>query len=460
MESIQNNWKKTLDLLRGDLNPTAYESFIEPLVPQALDQSVLILGTEDQMILGVISNRYRQIIEAAATVAFGFNVSIRMELLEPKQDEQCEIPGTEPIPEAEDSFAPITNEELVQEKYLNPKYTFDNFVVGKSNEYAHAAAMAVANSASAKGRGRSQYQVLFLYGGAGLGKTHLMHAIGRYILANNKRKKVLYVTAETFTQELISAIGHQKLMPAFKKKYRKVDALLIDDIQFLEGKERTQEEFFHTFDELYTSDKLIVISSDRAPEKLETLDDRLTSRFMWNLKADIQKPDYETRIAILKRSAIFNNVEITPEVQSVIELIAEKITSNIREMEGSLMSILSYSTLLGRPISLSVAREALKESMESTPVTVDSIKRCVAKTYNITLKDMDSSKRARSVAFPRQIAMYLTKNLTDMSYPKIGEAFGGRDHTTVLYACNKMRDELQLNKDLEREIEAIKSQLI
>ncbi|MEG0391133.1 MAG: chromosomal replication initiator protein DnaA, partial [Anaerovoracaceae bacterium] len=343
---------------------------------------------------------------------------------------------------------------LVNENYFNPRFSFESFVVGKNSEFAYSAALAVAESPA------SQYNPLFLYGASGLGKTHLMHAIGHYILTNNKSKKVLYVSSEMFTNELISALRDKK-MSEFKNKYRGIDVLLIDDIQFIEGKDSTQEEFFHTFNALYDRNKQIIISSDRPPQKLTSLDDRLTSRFLWSITADIQPPVYETRVAILMNKAEIENIEITDDVLAVINLIAEKIKFNVRELEGAFTRIVSFSTLLKKPINLSLAKDTLKDILSSSDmkISIDSIKRIVCRHFGITIKDMDSSKRTRNLAFPRQIAMYLCKELTDNSLPKIGEAFGGKDHTTVLHAHKKITNDLNSDEDLKETIEELTAQI-
>ena len=292
-----------------------------------------------------------------------------------------------------------------------------------------------------------------------------MHAIGHYILKNSK-KKVLYVTSEMFTNEFISVIDSDQRKGSrgsdwrkkFRDKYRKTDILLIDDIQFLEGKEATINEFFNTFEALIARNKQIIITSDRSPEQLK-LDDRIKSRFMWGITADIQAPDYETRVAILLSKAEAENIEVTPDVRAVIELIAERIKKNVRELESSFSQVVTLAPLVGEEINVSFAKKTLKNILRNkeSVITVEGIKRAVCKYYNVKMQDMDSKKRMRAIAYPRQIAMYLAKEMTDYSLPKIGESFGGRDHTTVLYACNKIREDIKMSEALKDDIEELKS---
>ena len=328
---------------------------------------------------------------------------------------------------------------------LNPKYKFDSFVIGNSNRFAHAACLAVAEAPA------KAYNPLFIYGGVGLGKTHLMHAIGHYILQNNPKAKVVYVSSEKFTNELINSIKDDK-NEEFRTKYRNVDVLLIDDVQFIGGKERTQEEFFHTFNTLHENNKQIILSSDRPPKEIPTLEDRLRSRFEWGLIADIQPPDFETRIAILKKKADVENLNIPNEV---MVYIATKIKSNIRELEGALIRIVAFSSLTNKEISVDLASEALKDiisNKQSRQVTIELIQDIVANYYNLRIEDFKSARRTRNIAYPRQIAMYLCRKLTDMSLPKIGEEFGGRDHTTVIHAYEKISAGLKKDESLKNAI--------
>ncbi|SUY54196.1 chromosome replication initiator DnaA [Clostridium tetani] len=335
---------------------------------------------------------------------------------------------------------------------LNPKYTFDSFVIGNSNRFAHAASLAVAEAPA------KAYNPLFIYGGVGLGKTHLMHAIGHYILQNNSNVKVVYVSSEKFTNELINSIKDDK-NEEFRNKYRNVDVLLIDDIQFIAGKERTQEEFFHTFNALHEANKQIILSSDRPPKEIPTLEDRLRSRFEWGLIADIQAPDFETRMAILKKKADVEHLNIPNEV---MVYIATKIKSNIRELEGALIRIVAFSSLTNKEISVDLASEALKDiisSKESNQVTIELIQDIVSSYFNLRVEDFKSSRRTRNVAFPRQIAMYLCRKLTDNSLPKIGEEFGGRDHTTVIHGYEKISTALKKDESLQKTVNELTSKI-
>jgi len=375
------------------------------------------------------------------------------------------LPGT-PIPdqseetaaEAEPSkdSAPSSGLSAPQDEVspgvLNPRYTFDTFVVGNSNRFAHAASLAVAEAPA------RAYNPLFIYGGVGLGKTHLMQAIGHYVLEHNPGYKVVYVTSEKFTNDLINAIG-KKAMAEFRDRYRNIDVLLVDDIQFVAGKESTQEEFFHTFNALYEANKQIVMSSDRPPKEIPTLEERLRSRFEWGLTTDIQPPDLETRIAILRKKAASESLEIPEEVLSYI---ANRIHSNIRELEGALNRVIAVASLSRRSVSVEIAEEALKDivgSPRQRQVTIEMIQAAVANHYSIKVADMRGKKRTRAVTVPRQIAMYLARELTDASLPRIGEEFGGRDHTTVLHAYEKVQRMLQKNPSLQRDVNQIIQEL-
>ena len=317
---------------------------------------------------------------------------------------------------------------------------------------AHAASLAVAESPA------QAYNPLFLYGNSGLGKTHLMHSIGHFILDRNPQAKVLYVTSETFTNELINSIQNNK-NEEFRNKYRNIDVLMIDDIQFISKKEGTQEEFFHTFNALYESNKQIIISSDRPPKEIKTLEDRLRSRFEWGLIADVQPPDYETRIAILKKKAERDNLTVPDDVMAYI---AKNIASNIRELEGALTRIVAFATLTNQDISIALAENSLKDIFSensATPLTPELIQQVVAVYYNIRVEDIQGSKKPKNIAFPRQVSMYLCRKLLDISLPKIGESFGGRDHTTVIYAISKIEKQLESDEGLQKTVHALEKEI-
>ncbi len=333
--------------------------------------------------------------------------------------------------------------------FLNPKYTFDTFVVGNNNRFAHAAALAVAEAPA------SSYNPLFIYGGVGLGKTHLMHAIGNAILQRDPSTKILYVTSEKFTNQLINAIKDNK-NEEFRTTYRNVDVLLIDDIQFIAGKERIQEEFFHTFNTLHESGKQIILSSDRPPKEIKLLEDRLKSRFEWGLIADISNPDYETRLAILRKKAQSDNIAID---DMILSNIATKIDTNIRELEGVLNKMIATSSLTHSPLTMEMAESAINViiSQKEQLVSSDYIQEVVAKYFNINIKDLKSSKRSSDLAYPRQIAMYLCRDIAQMQLAKIGDCFGKRDHTTVMHACRKIEKEVKENGNTKLIVDSVKN---
>lgn len=422
-------WKNSLNIIKGELTDVSFNTWLKCISPISIDNNTLKLGVPNDFTKGILMSRYKDLIINALKLVTSNKYNVEFIITSEETFEtQLAQNKTESNVSVNDEMSTI----------LNPKYTFDTFVIGNSNRFAHAASLAVAEAPA------KAYNPLFIYGGVGLGKTHLMHAIGHYILKNNPSSKVVYVSSEKFTNELINSIKDDKNVD-FRNKYRNVDVLLIDDIQFIAGKERTQEEFFHTFNALYEANKQIILSSDRPPKEIPTLEDRLRSRFEWGLIADIQPPDFETRMAILKKKADVEHLNIANEV---FAYIATTIKSNIRELEGALIRIVAYSSLTNKEISVDLATEALKDiisNKQSKQITIDSIQEIVANYYNLRIEDFKSARRTRNVAFPRQIAMYLCRKLTDMSLPKIGEEFGGRDHTTVIHAYEKISD--MLNND-------------
>ncbi|AYF53953.1 chromosomal replication initiation protein [Clostridium sp. K25] len=435
---LEQLWSKTLNIIKGELTEVSFNTWIKSISPISIDENTIKLQVPNDFTRGILESRYKDLIINAIKLItskkYNIDFSITSEEILNNNLKNTFKSNDENI---------IINDEMTS--ILNPKYTFDSFVIGNSNRFAHAASLAVAESPA------KAYNPLFIYGGVGLGKTHLMHAIGHYILQNTPNAKVAYVSSEKFTNELINSIKDDK-NEEFRNKYRNVDVLLIDDIQFIAGKERTQEEFFHTFNALYEADKQIILSSDRPPKEIPTLEDRLRSRFEWGLIADIQAPDFETRIAILKKKADVENLNIPNEV---MVYIATKIKSNIRELEGALIRIVAYSSLTNREVSVDLAAEALKDiisSEQNKQVTIDLIQDIVCSYYNLRIQDLKSSRRTRNIAFPRQIAMYLSRKLTDMSLPKIGEEFGGRDHTTVIHAYEKISNILKKDESLRNVI--------
>ncbi len=445
-------WESVLERIKEITTQISFETWFLPLKIRKIDTDLNIVYIEvnadnrSDFIITTIKNRYITTLEGAFKEVLGdnFRVILKDSLSYGEDDNK------------QNQKIKQKKNILDKEKIFNPKYTFDNFVVGNSNKYAHAAALAVAESPS------EAYNPLFIYGGSGLGKTHLMHAIGIYLLENNPQINVLYVSSEMFTNEFIKAIN-TKTMNDFKKKYRQADVLMIDDIQFLGGKNETQEEFFHTFNSLYNLNKQIIISSDKAPNKLVNLEERLISRFQWNLIADIQPADYETRVAILLKKVENMNIDIddNPDIYDVVCMIAEKIKDNIRELEGALTRVISFSQLLNEKLDKNFARKTLKDifsNMEKT-VTPEKIKKAVCRHYGIKMSEIESSKKTNNIAYPRQIAMYLIREMTDYSLPKIGQFFGGKHYTTVLYACEKIEDEMKTDRNLAEIIEAIKEEV-
>ena len=450
---LNNLWEQALNIIKGEISDISFNTWIKSCTPISISDNILKLSVPNEFTKGILDTRYKDLLIQALKIVtsrkFKIEFYLESDLEEEKENEEKQKEEKKENTNDVDGSIVVSDEMSAT---LNPKYTFQSFVIGNSNRFAHAASLAVAESPA------KAYNPLFIYGGVGLGKTHLMHAIGHYILQENPKAKVVYVSSEKFTNELINAIKDDK-NEEFRNKYRKVDVLLIDDIQFIAGKERTQEEFFHTFNALHEENKQIILSSDRPPKEIPTLEDRLRSRFEWGLIADIQPPDFETRMAILKKKADVEGLNVPNEV---MVYIATKIKSNIRELEGALIRIIAYSSLTNRDVSVDLASEALKDiisNKESAPVTVKTIQESVANYYNLRIEDLKSQRRTRNIAYPRQIAMYLSRKLTDMSLPKIGEEFGGRDHTTVIHAYEKISENLKTDEGLQSMINDITKKL-
>ena len=437
---LSDIWMRAMELLKNELTEISFNTWIKTIEPISMNSNTITFNVPAEFNKGILENRYLTLIKnAIMQITFKeYNINFTI----PGQDGSRKYP----------SFTDANGSDPAYTSILNPKYTFDTFVVGSSNRFAHAAALAVAESPA------KAYNPLFIYGGVGLGKTHLMHAIGHYILSQNPSLKVMYVSSEKFTNELINAIKDDK-NEDFRYRYRNIDILLIDDIQFIGGKERTQEEFFHTFNALYEANKQIIISSDKPPKEITTLEERLRSRFEWGLLADIQPPDLETRIAILRKRAQLDKLDIPNDVMA---FIADKISSNIRELEGALNRVIAYSSLsagTGGVITVEMATEALKDILAANRARIinsSTIQDAVSRFFEIKVDELKSQKRNRDLSYPRQIAMFLCRELTDMSYPKIGEEFGGRDHTTVLHACEKISNDIETNHETRRAIDEIK----
>ena len=428
-------WEKACALMRQEMNHVTYSTFIEGnLTPVKLEDDVLILRIAMEQMKTMLVNRYQPMIVTALTTAAGRRMS-------------CEIRTEAEIKETEKPE--VEKPGIIQ---LNPKYTFDTFVVGSANRFAHAAAVAVAENPA------EAYNPLFIHGGVGLGKTHLMHAIGHYVQQQYPEKRLLYVTSETFINELISAI-QQGRNTQFRNRFRNVDILMVDDIQFIAGKDSTQEEFFHTFNERFEHGKQIILTSDKPPQDIAKLEERLRSRFAWGLIADIQRPDVETRTAILRAKAISEGVKVPDEV---LGLIADHVNSNIRELEGSFNKLVAYSMLVSEPITMDLARVALRDIINGEKrrqITAGMIMQTVCEYFSVTMEDLTSATRKREITVPRQIAMYLTRDLTAMSLPQIGTAFGNRDHTTVLHACSVVSKGIQDSVELAAQVSDLRQMI-
>lgn len=438
-KNINDLWARALQYMKAQLSDVSFDTWIRAIQPLLLNDNEIVLSVPNEFTKNILQSRYIETIAGSLKEVTGVPIHVKF-ILENEAEAYLE------------SINSRNADNTQTYSILNPKYTFDTFVVGNSNRFAHAACLAVAEAPA------KAYNPLFIYGGVGLGKTHLMHAIGHYILARNPKAKVLYVTSEKFTNELINSIRDDKNVE-FRNRYRNIDVLLIDDIQFIAGKERTQEEFFHTFNALHEANKQIIISSDRPPKEIPTLEDRLRSRFEWGLIADIQPPDLETRVAILKKKAELENIEIDDEI---LLFIAKRIESNIRELEGALIRIMAYASLTNNKLDISIAEEALKDILSTAQpreITIPLIQQVVADYFHLKVDDFKSKKRNRPIAYPRQIAMYLCRELTDQSLPKIGEEFGGRDHTTVIHACEKIQEDMQKDSQLRRVIDELKKKI-
>ncbi len=430
---------KAKELLKEETTKISYETWIKNLEIQSAENGNIVLIASSSFQKEAIYSRYHDLL----TNTFNFITN---------RDCNVSIISKDEL-QANSSIDPNSGYACGNSNpTLNPKYTFDSFVVGNNNRFAHAAALAVAEAPA------TSYNPLFLYGGVGLGKTHLMHAIGNSILRKNKNYNILYVTSEKFTNQLINSIKDNS-NEQFRNKHRNIDVLLIDDIQFIAGKERVQEEFFHTFNALHESGKQIILSSDRPPKDIQLLEDRLKSRFEWGLIADISNPDYETRLAILRKKAQMDNINIDDEILSNI---ATKIDTNIRELEGALNKLIAKASLTNSPITLTMAERAINDiiAQQDKVISAEFIQDTVARYFNINAKDLRGSKRTNDIAFPRQIAMYLCRTVAQMSLPQIGKDFGKRDHTTVMHACTKVEQEIKENKNTRLIVESVENILL
>jgi chromosomal replication initiator protein len=428
-----NSWQEILQSIKNTVDQNSYETWFEPTLYIGQEKDILYIKVPNSYFRDWLSFHYSGLLGETAQSLFGKAYEIKYIF------DETPGPFIRRSPEERRAqHGPLLSPNL------NPNYTFESFVVGGCNQFAHAAALAVAKNPA------KSYNPLYIYGGAGLGKTHLMNAIGHSALAKQHRLKILYVTTEKFMNELINHIQYGKILE-FRQKYRNIDLLLMDDIHYLSGRERTKEEFFHTFNHLYENQKQIVISSDCPPKEIPQIEERFSSRFEWGLIADLKPPDIETRIAILKKKAQVEDV-VLPE--SVALFIADKVHSNIRELEGYLRRVIAYSSLKGEKVDLDIAKEALKSLLDSmtSVITVEKIQKLVCHQYKIKLAQLKSRNNSPKVAFPRQVAMYLCKDLAKLSLPEIGKKFGGKHHTTVLYSVRKIEKMRRKNPELNKEI--------
>lgn len=426
---------KAKELLKTEVTGISYSTWISNIEIFSVDDTTITIMAQNIVHKDMLESRYLSLLKNTFSFITHKNYNVKI---------ICE----EDMPKDE---APVIPTNTPNSSNLNPKYTFNSFVVGNNNSFAHAAALAVAEAPA------TAYNPLFLYGGVGLGKTHLMHAIGNEILKNNKNASVLYVSSEKFTNQFINAIKDNK-NEMFRNKYRNIDVLLIDDIQFIAGKERIQEEFFHTFNTLHDDGKQIIISSDRPPKDIQPLEDRLRTRFEWGLIADISNPDYETRMAILKKKAQLDNIIIDDDV---LVNIATHIDTNIRELEGALNKLIAYSTLSNSPITIELSNKAISDvvSHHNKVLSIEYIQEVCAKYFNVTVEDLKGSRRSADIAFARQVAMYFCRDVANLSTPKIGLAFGKRDHSTVMHGCNKIANEIKENTNTKLIVETVKNSL-
>ena len=442
-------WRAALGELQVSLSPANFETWLKETALVAVDDNRFRVAVPNGFAKDWLETRYRSLISQTLARVVGYSVTVDFEVQEGLSAQAAQAEGSAPAPVRLEPGRVGGSSDGPSSASLNPRYTFRTFIVGSANRLAHAASLSVAE------RPGHAYNPLFLYGGVGLGKTHLMHAIGNQVLSRFPRKRVVYATSEKFTNEFIASI-QQGRIEDFRNRYRRIDLLLIDDIQFIADKERTQEEFFHTFNAIHEDGKQIVLSSDRPPKLITTLEERLRSRFEWGLIADLTAPDLETRIAILRAKAEENAVPIASDV---LEFIARKVASNIRELEGALNRIVAYASMGGMPITIDLAQAVLSNVLYNPKrrmVTPERIANAVSEYYGVDLEQLKGQKRDRAIVTPRQIAMYLMRAETDVSLLRIGQELGNRDHSTVLHACEKIDRETQENEELRRELAAVR----
>ncbi|EAZ89319.1 chromosomal replication initiator protein DnaA [Crocosphaera chwakensis] len=444
--SPQYIWNQVLDRLKMRLNPTAFETWLASATVQTFQDNCLVIQVENPFILNHLQKTYYSLIVEEVETIVGYSISVK---LTTSQEQNWKIVDKDEYNYSSNKLNNKTDKQSPKLSQLNPHYNFSRFVVGPTNRMAHAASLAVAES---PGR---EFNPLFLCGGVGLGKTHLMQAIAHYRLELYPNANVFYVSTEQFTNDLITSI-RQDSMEHFREHYRTADILLVDDIQFIEGKEYTQEEFFHTFNTLHEAGKQVVIASDRPPKRIPSLQDRLVSRFSMGLIADIQVPDLETRMAILQKKAEYENIVLP---RDVIEYIATNYTSNIRELEGALIRAVTYISISGLSMTVENIAPVLNPPMEQISVSPDVIIKIIAENFNVSIEDLKGSSRRREISLARQIGMYLMRQHTDLSLPRIGEEFGGKDHTTVLYSCDKISKLQKKDWDLSQQLSELSDRI-
>ena len=440
-----DTWEKALMFIESSIGSENVETWFQPVRLEEMNGSKATIIVPNRFFGDWLETKYRQVIvEALQSVQSVGEGEIDVEFVVSEQ-------SSRPASVSEKEFSPLqSSPNRIRRQAPNPKYTFENFVVGASNQFAHAASLAVAEAPA------DRYNPLFICGGVGLGKTHLLHSIGNFVMGKGDLR-IAYVTTEQFTNEVINSIRHGK-MEEFRRRYRNTDMLLIDDIQFLARKEQTQEEFFHTFNTLYEAQKQIVLSSDRFPKEMPSMEERLRSRFEWGLTADLQQPDVETRIAILRKKSEEEGIAIGDEV---VQLLAESLKNNIRELEGALIRLGAYATLTGRTISIELAKNILPDLLgrKRKIITMEDVQEVVARRFQMKVSELKSKRRTKTLVYPRQIAMFLSRELTDASFPEIGREFGGKDHTTIIHACRQIEKAVDKDHAIQTTINSLRDEI-
>jgi chromosomal replication initiator protein len=445
---IETVWKNTLNYVEGKVSKQVFDTWFAPLSVQGLNESCVKIAVPNKFFGEWLDKNHPGLLEEALATQGEGNLTVSF-----ITREQSSARGAAPLGQASGLGTVSRTQQTVRSRRtlsLNPKYTFKSFVVGASNQFAHAACRAVADAPA------KAYNPLFIYGGVGLGKTHLLNAIGNHV-AEQPDMRIAYVTTEQFTNEVINCIRYDRMIE-LRKRYRNIDMLLVDDVQFLAGKERTQEEFFHTFNTLYEAHKQIVLSSDRFPKDMPDMEERLRSRFEWGLIADLQPPDVETRIAILRKKSEDEGIRMPDDV---VQFLAVNMKNNIRELEGSLVRLGAYSSLTGQTITMDMAKNVLRDIIgeKKKIIAMDDIEEAVAARFHVKIADLKSRRRSKTLVYPRQIAMHLCRELTNASFPEIGRQFGGKDHTTIIHACKQIAKALEKDNTLKATLESLKAQI-